>query len=144
MTPSSGRYDTVEPMTGFGDDVDQALARLDALATVLDSLFVLPGTNVRVGLDAIIGLIPGIGDLISGAISTYIIYEARRLGASRLVIARMLANTAFDTLFGAVPVVGDAFDVLFRANRMNVALLREHLKRKQARTVIDGEFTRVR
>ena len=105
----------------------ERLARLDALATLLDTAFILPGTNVRFGFDAIIGLVPGIGDAITTAISLYIVHEARQLGAPLHVIMRMLANVAVDGFVGAVPVFGDAFDVMWRANRRNVRLLREWL-----------------
>lgn len=109
----------------------ERLARLDALATLLDTAFIVPGTNVRFGLDALIGLVPGIGDAITTAISLYIVHEARQLGAPVHVIMRMLANVAFDGLVGAVPLVGDAFDVMWRANRRNVGLLREWLAREE-------------
>ena len=91
----------------------------------MDTAFILPGTNVRFGLDALIGLVPGIGDAITTAISLYIVHEAHQLGAPSHVILRMLANVALDGFVGAVPVVGDAFDVMWRANRRNVRLLRE-------------------
>jgi hypothetical protein len=110
----------------------ERIARLDALATLLDTAFILPGTNVRFGFDALIGLLPGIGDAITTAISLYIVHEARQLGAPLHVIMRMLANVVLDGFFGAVPVVGDAFDVMWRANRRNVRLLREWLAREEA------------
>jgi len=103
----------------------ERVARLDALATLLDTAFILPGTKVRFGLDALIGLVPGIGDAITTTISLYIVHEAHQLGAPSHVILRMLANVALDGFVGAVPVVGDAFDVMWRANRRNVRLLRE-------------------
>src|SRR5262245_18422253 len=103
------------------------IARIDALATLLDTAFVLPGTSVRFGFDALIGLFPGVGDLITTALSLFIVHEAYQLGAPSHVIARMLGNVALDGMFGAVPLVGDAFDVLWRANRRNVLLLREWL-----------------
>ena len=106
---------------------EERVARLDALATLLDTAFILPGTNVRFGFDALIGLVPGIGDAITTAISLYIVHEARQLGAPAHLILRMLANVAVDGFVGAVPLVGDAFDVLWRANRRNVRLLREWL-----------------
>jgi len=110
---------------------EERIARLDALATLLDTAFVVPGTQIRFGLDALIGLVPGIGDAITTAISLYIVNEARALGAPPLLVARMVANVAFDGLVGAVPLVGDAFDVAFRANRRNMALLRDHLDRTE-------------
>jgi hypothetical protein len=111
---------------------EERVARLDALATLLDTAFILPGTNVRFGFDALIGLVPGIGDAITTAISLYIVHEARQLGAPTHLILRMLANVAVDGFVGAVPLVGDAFDVLWRANRRNVRLLREWLAREDA------------
>ena len=117
--------------SGFGFSRPQSraerIARLDALANLLDTAFVLPGTNIRFGFDAMIGLIPGIGDAITTVMSLYIVREARELGAPRHLIARMLVNVALDGVVGAVPLLGDAFDVLWRANRRNMALLRNHL-----------------
>ena len=105
---------------------EEAVARVEALARLMDGAFVLPGTNFRLGLDAIIGLVPVAGDVISGLVSSYLIWEARQLGASKWLITRMMANTLLDTTLGAIPLVGDAFDVLFRANLKNMALLRAH------------------
>lgn len=112
---------------------EERLARIDALSRLLDTAFILPGTNIRFGLDALIGLVPGIGDAITTAMSLYIVNEARALGAPRLLIARMMMNVALDGVVGAVPLVGDAFDVAFRANRRNMALLRDHLDRSSPR-----------
>ena len=105
----------------------ERIARIDALATLLDSAFLIPGTNIRFGFDALIGLVPGIGDALTTLISLYIVREARALGAPRLLVARMLANVAIDGVVGAVPLLGDAFDVVWRANRRNMALLQKHL-----------------
>lgn len=112
---------------------EERIARIDALARLFDTAFLIPGTNIRFGLDALIGLVPGIGDAITTLIALYIVSEARALGAPRLLIARMLANVAIDGVVGAVPLVGDAFDVAWRANRRNVALLRDHLHRTERR-----------
>jgi hypothetical protein len=109
----------------------ERLARLDMLASLLDTAFVVPGTNIRFGVDALVGLVPGIGDALTTAVSLYIVHEARQLGAPWHVVSRMLANVALDGIVGAVPILGDAFDVMWRANRRNVALLREHLERKR-------------
>jgi hypothetical protein len=111
----------------------ERIARLDALASLLDSALVLPGVNVRFGLDAIVGLIPGIGDVITAALSLFIVREAHQLGAPSHVIVRMLANIALDGVVGSVPLVGDAFDVLWRSNRRNVRLLRHWLDRQHRR-----------
>ena len=126
---------------------EEAVARIEALARLMDGPFVLPGTNFRLGLDAIIGLVPVAGDVISGLVSSYLIWEARQLGASKWLIARMMANTLLDTTLGAIPLVGDAFDVLFRANLKNMALLRAHIDKRgmtrPAGPVIEAEAVRV-
>jgi hypothetical protein len=111
----------------MGSSRQQRLARIDALSRLLDTAVIIPGTGIRFGLDALIGLVPGIGDAITTAMSLYIVNEARALGAPPLLIARMLVNVALDGVVGAVPLVGDVFDVAFRANRRNLALLRDHL-----------------
>lgn len=108
-------------------EIEASVARIEAIARLMDDMFLIPGTNVRVGLDAIIGIVPVVGDLISQAISSYLIWEARQLGVSRFTMGRMIANTAIDTVVGLVPFAGDAFDVAFRANKKNVALLKAHL-----------------
>lgn len=102
------------------------------LATLLDDAYQIPGTNYRIGLDAIIGLIPGIGDLATLVIGGIVMKEARRLGVSRWTRTRMLANYAVDFLVGAIPLAGDVFDIGFKAHRKNVRLLEEHLQQKGA------------
>jgi hypothetical protein len=109
---------------------EQRLARLDALAQLLDVAFILPGTNVRYGIDGLIGLIPVIGDIITTAISLWLVREARALGAPWHLTLRMLGNVALDGVVGAVPLVGDAFDVMFRANVRNVKLLRRWMEKQ--------------
>jgi hypothetical protein len=134
-------------MPPYSGNAQQSLARLEALARLMDGAFVFPGTTIRFGLDGLIGLIPVAGDMIAGLVSTYLIWEARQLGAPRWLMARMLANTFFDTTIGAIPILGDAFDVLFRANMKNMTLLRRHLEKKgfsrAAGPVIEGEAVRV-
>ena len=90
---------------------------------------VVPGTNIRFGVEALLRLVPGIGDAAASALSFYLLYEASRLGVPRLLFARMVANVLLEGAVGMVPVAGDAFDVFFRANRRNVALLRAHFAR---------------
>ena len=109
---------------------EQRLARLDALAKLLDVAFILPGTNVRYGIDGLIGLIPVIGDIITTAISLWLVREARALGAPWHLTMRMLGNVALDGVVGIVPLVGDAFDVMFRANVRNVKLLHRWLEKQ--------------
>jgi hypothetical protein len=115
----------------FGDLTrEQRLARLDAIARLLDVAFVLPGTNVRYGIDGIIRLIPVVGDLIASAFSLWLVREARALGAPWHVTGRMLANVALEGTVGMVPIAGDAFDVLFRANIRNMRILRRWMERQ--------------
>jgi hypothetical protein len=104
---------------------------LDQLARVLDDLFQIPGTNIRFGLDALIGLIPGFGDLLTGAASFLIIFSAWERGLPRVTLARMVANVAIDTLVGSMPLVGDIFDAAWKSNRKNYNLL---LRAEQAPT----------
>jgi hypothetical protein len=109
---------------------EQRLARLDAIARLLDVAFVLPGTNIRYGIDGIIRLVPVVGDLIASAFSLWLVREARSLGAPWHVTARMLANVALEGTVGLVPVAGDAFDVLFRANIRNMRILRRWMDKQ--------------
>jgi hypothetical protein len=102
---------------------------LRRLAWWLDAAFPIPGTQQRVGFDALLGLIPGVGDAIGALLSTYIILEAARRGASVWVVARMLGNVAVETVLGAVPLLGDVFDVVFKANIRNLDLLGDTLER---------------
>ena len=144
-----------EAIKAAGPTRADSVARLEALAHLLDSAFLIPGTNHRVGIDALLGLVPGIGDLVSTALSSYIVWEARRLGLPRWKIARMLGNLAVDSLLGAVPLAGDLFDAAFKANQRNLRIVREHLEARRgpgARGgfttprpggVIDGTATRI-
>lgn len=109
---------------------EQRIARLEAIAKLLDVAFILPGTNIRYGIDGLIGLIPVVGDIITTAISLWLVREARALGAPWHVTARMLGNVALDGVVGMVPFAGDAFDVMFRANMRNVRLLRRWLDKQ--------------
>jgi hypothetical protein len=116
----------------FGNNLtrEQRFARIDALAKLLDVAFVVPGTKVRYGIDGLIGLVPIVGDLLTAAISLWIVREARALGAPRYLVARMLGNVAVDSVVGIVPFAGDAFDVMFRANMRNVRLLKRWMDKQ--------------
>lgn len=98
-------------------------ASLAMLARLLDDLFRIPGTDIRFGLDPLIGLIPGVGDFITSIASFLIIYAGWQRGLPRVTISRMVANVAIDTVLGAVPIVGDVFDVAWKSNRKNIKLL---------------------
>jgi hypothetical protein len=106
-------------------DAVERLRRLRSIAWLLDNSIPLPG-GWRIGIDALIGLIPGIGDAVGAAISAYIINEARNLGAPRSVLMRMTANVFIETLVGAIPFAGDVFDAAFKANMRNLALLERY------------------
>src|SRR5258707_13933977 len=116
------------PNTGYTNPEArrEALARLDRLARLFDTAFVLPGTNIRFGVEAVLRLVPGIGDAAASALSCYLLYEVHRLGVPPRIFARMLLNVAIEGIVGAVPIAGDAFDVALRANRRNVRLFRAH------------------
>jgi hypothetical protein len=103
------------------------IARARGLARLLDDLIRIPGTNIGIGLDPIIGLIPGIGDMLGGVMSSYILLVAAREGVPASVLTRMLGNIALDSLVGIVPVVGDLFDVAVKSNRRNIDLLERYL-----------------
>jgi hypothetical protein len=105
---------------------DRDLERARALSRILDSAVGIPGTPLRIGLDAILGVIPGAGDVIGAALSGYIVLVAARRGVPRSVLWRMLANVAIDTGFGTVPILGDLFDVAWRSNTRNVDLLERY------------------
>jgi hypothetical protein len=139
-----------------GLDRAATVRRLEVLAQLMDNAFLIPGLNRRVGLDAIIGLVPGIGDAITTAVQSYIIWEARRLGAPASVIARMVGNVALDGVVGVIPFVGDLFDATFKANIRNMKILRDYLGRsdpdlfrqtdplRREEHVIDAEYRVVR
>ena len=110
---------------------EQRIARLEALAKLLDVAFVVPGTKVRYGIDGLIGLVPVVGDIITTAISLWLVREARALGAPWHITARMLGNVAVDGVVGLVPIAGDAFDVMFRANIRNMRLLRRWMDKQR-------------
>ena len=109
------------------------LEQLKLLARLMDSAFEIPGLRLRFGLDAILGLLPGIGDLASSFVSLYILQEAQRRGVSRVTLARMSFNPLVDLLVGSIPLLGDAFDVVWKSNQKNVALLIQHESSPEAR-----------
>lgn len=105
------------------------LDRLDRLASLMDSRWRLPLLGWRFGLDSVIGLVPGLGDVAGGLVSAWLILQARRLGAPNQVLAMMAGNVALDVALGSVPVLGDLLDLGLKANRRNARLLRRHFQR---------------
>jgi uncharacterized protein DUF4112 len=112
--------------------LDRRLERLRRVGHLLDNSFRVPGTNIRFGIDAIIGLVPGLGDILGGVLSLYIIAESARFGAPRALLARMGWNVALDTLVGEIPLFGDLFDLAWKSNLRNLALLEAHLEQPGA------------
>jgi hypothetical protein len=115
-------------------------AALDRLASMLDDQFRVPGTSLRFGLDPIIGLVPGIGDVISGLSALLFLYAAWERGLPRVTMARMVTNIAIDTLGGMIPVVGDIFDFTWKSNEMNLRLLERHAYERPGAQAADWAF----
>lgn len=104
------------------------IIKLEQIADLMDNQFTIPGTDIRIGLDPILGLLPGIGDTASLAVSGYIVHKAHKAGVHPFLLSRMGWNIFIDWLIGLIPLVGDIFDVGFKANRKNIALIREHFR----------------
>lgn len=135
----TGRTQTLGMSLPTGTDPASVRARIEAMEILLERSFRVPGVNVPIGLDALIGLIPVLGDIVTTAMGAYIVWEARNLGMSKWQLTRMGGNVAFDTLLGLVPVVGDAADFLFRSNTRNLRILKKHLDKHHPETrVIEG------
>lgn len=114
------------------DDPASRTRRVRVLAQLLDNSIAIPGTGWKIGLDPIVGLIPGIGDLIGAILSAYIVLEAARAEVPGFTLFRMVVNLGLDTLLGAIPAVGDVFDAAWKSNMRNVALLERHLSKQAA------------
>lgn len=130
------------PMTAnlpLGGDPASIRRRVEALELVLERSFVIPGINKPIGLDAIVGLVPVVGDFVTMAMGAYIVWEARNLGMPKWKLLRMAGNVVFDSAIGAVPLAGDLFDFLFASNSRNLKIVRKHLdKHHPATRVIEG------
>jgi hypothetical protein len=116
------------------------LSDAEILAWLLDNSIPIPGTGRRIGLDAVVGLVPGLGDLLSGGLGLLVVIRGVQRGLPRVVLAHMLANVAIDFVAGAIPVIGDAFDLWFKSNARNVDLLRRHSANRAASTTADWAF----
>ncbi|SIN96372.1 DUF4112 domain-containing protein [Vannielia litorea] len=121
------------PTSLTGPPVDAEIAALHRLARRMDALFRIPGTQVDIGLDTLLGLVPVVGDTLAAAPSAWIIFKAHRLGATPGALAQMALNTALDWSIGSIPLVGDIFDAAFNANIRNVTLLEKNLASQAAR-----------
>ncbi|NBB24123.1 DUF4112 domain-containing protein [Porphyrobacter sp. SLTP] len=117
-----------------GTDPASVRARVVAMEKLLERSFTIPGVNMPVGLDALIGLVPVLGEIVTTAMGAYIIWEARNLGLSKWKLARMGANVLFDTAIGAIPLVGDAVDLVFRSNTKNLRIILKHIDKHHPET----------
>jgi hypothetical protein len=113
---------------------------LDLLAHLLDDWFRIPGTKIRFGLDGIIGLIPGLGDILTGLVACILLFAGWARGLPYIALARMVANIGIDVLIGSIPVLGDAFDIAWKANRRNYELMQRHLRQPRRHTWKDWIF----
>lgn len=121
----------------------QSLRRLQGISRLLDNAIAIPGIGYRVGLDPLIGLLPGAGDLTTGLMSIYIVFEAARFGVPAATLGRMGLNILVELLLGAVPMVGDLFDVVWKANARNVDLLERHIRNPRPSRRADKLFALV-
>ena len=120
--PIRGRVTSIER----SPRIEEAERRIATVSRLLDELVTVPGTTHRFGLDSVVGLIPGFGDIASAAIGVWIIAEAARFRLPAVVLVRMVVNTLVDFVVGVVPILGDAFDFFFKSNTRNLALFRRH------------------
>lgn len=136
MALSPEQFDRVAAaLPGLGRDPASVRRRIEAMETLLERAFVIPGTERRIGLDAIVGLLPIVGDVVTAVMGSWLVWEARNLGMSKWQLSRMIGNVGVDTLLGAVPLVGDLFDFAFRSNTRNLRIIRRHLDRHHPGTV---------
>jgi len=137
LRPEAPRIITMQLPTGT--DAASVRVRVTMMEKLLERSFVIPGVNFPVGLDALIGLVPVLGDIVTTAMGAYIVWEARNLGMSRWKLARMGLNVLFDAAIGVIPVVGDAADLLFRSNTKNLKIILKHIdKHHPEARVIEG------
>jgi hypothetical protein len=142
MTPNPPAVSDPDPPPK-GEYITRELAQVQALAKFLDSLYTIPGTNIKIGLDPIIGVVPVVGDFFSAVVGSYILTTAAKAGVPRPVLARMLLNIGTDAVVGAVPLAGDVLDAAWRANSKNARLLEQALTdpdrtRRASRWVVAG------
>ena len=126
-------------LPAMGNDPHAVRARVVALEKILERAFIIPGTKIPFGLDSVIGFVPVLGDLVTAAMGAYIVWEGRNLGMSKWQLIRMSANIGVDTAIGAIPFVGDAFDLVWRSNSRNLRIIKKHLdKHHPATRIIEG------
>lgn len=137
MPPSTPNTDAIfEALVADRNNPAALRKRIETLELLLERSFTIPGINRPVGLDAIVGLVPVVGDIVTAVMGAYIIWEARNLGMPKWKLWRMMGNLGVDTALGAIPLVGDAFDFLFRSNTRNLRIIRKHLDKHHPGTIV--------
>lgn len=140
MPTPQEQFEAMAANLPVGRDPAAVRRRLEAMEALLERAFVVPGTSYRVGLDAVIGLVPVIGDLITAAMGSWLIWEGKNLGMSKFHLWRMAGNIGVDTALGAIPLVGDAFDLAFRSNTRNLRIVKRWLDKHHPSTMtLEGE-----
>lgn len=143
MKTSQAQFDRLAAAAKLDTSPAGVRQRVEAMEKVLEGLFVVPGLNRPVGVDVILGFIPGIGPLATAAMGAWIVWEARNLGLSKWQMTRMSGNVGFDMLLGAIPIVGAIPDFFFRSNTRNLRIIKRHLDRHHPGTrTLDGEIVR--
>jgi hypothetical protein len=131
------------PFPRFGTDPASVRQRVEGMEKLLERIFVIPGTNQAIGLDVILDLVPGIGDIAGAVLGSYLVWEARNIGMSKWQMARMAGNVGFDFLLGLIPWIGAIPDFFFRSNSRNLKLIKRHLDKHHAGTAtVEAQITK--
>lgn len=140
MPLSQDQFDQIaKALPAMGRDPHSVRQRVEAMEQLLERSFHIPGTKIPFGLDSVVGLIPVLGDIVTAAMGAYMVWEARNLGMSKWQLMRMTANVGIDTALGAIPLVGDAFDFIWRSNSKNLRIIKQHLDKHHPGTrIIEG------
>ena len=140
MPLSQDQLDQIaKSLPAMGRDPQSVRQRVEAMEQLLERSFHIPGTKIPFGLDSVVGLVPVLGDIVTAAMGAYIVWEARNLGMSKWQLMRMAANVGIDTALGAIPLVGDAFDFVWRSNSKNLRIIKKHLDKHHPGTrIIEG------
>ncbi len=140
MPTPQEQFERLASQLPVGRDPESVRKRLEAMETVLERAFTIPGINRPVGLDSIVGLVPVLGDVITASMGAWLVWEARNLGMSKFQLARMAGNVGVDTALGAIPLVGDLFDFMFRSNTRNLRIINRYLDTHHPETmIVEGE-----
>ena len=139
MSPPNERFS----LPSLGTDPASVRQRVEAMEKILERMFVIPGLNRPIGLDVILDLIPGVGDIAGAALGSYMVWEARNLGLSKWQMSRMAGNVGIDFLLGLIPFVGAVPDFFFRSNTRNLRIIKRHLdKHHAAGATVEGQITK--